>query len=63
MTGADLSRTSLQHPVFGQAGSQRWFTEAGRPWCLYVVIGRWQDREALAARANELIAGVEVRAT
>jgi hypothetical protein len=62
LTGDDFSRASLQHPVAGHAGVQRWFAEGGRPWCLYVVIGRWEDRNALAARANELLAGLGVRA-
>jgi len=60
LSGADFSRTSLQHPVAGHAGVQRWFAAAGRPWCLYVVIGRWDDRSALASKANELVAGLSV---
>jgi hypothetical protein len=59
---ADLSRTSLQLALAGQAGVQRWFVQEGRPWCLYVVIGSWDDRSALAARANELVSTVEVGA-
>jgi len=30
--------TGLAHPRPGQAGMQRFFTAAGRPFCLYVVI-------------------------
>jgi len=60
LTGADLSRTSLQHSIAGQAGVQRWFSAAGRAWCLYVVVGRYDDRDALAGRANGLVATFEV---
>ncbi len=62
LTGADFSRSSLQRGVAGQAGLQRWFTAAGRPWCLYVVIGGWDGRVVLARRANELLLGLEVSA-
>jgi hypothetical protein len=60
LVGVDFSRTSLQHPGAGQAGLQRWFTAGGRPWCLYVVVGRWEERAALAGKANALIAGLDV---
>ena len=62
LTGADFSRTALQVAVAGQAGVQRWFSEGGRAWCLYVVVGSWDRRAALASLANQLIAGIEVGA-
>lgn len=58
----DFSRTSLQHAVGGQAGVQRFFTASARAWCLYVVIGSFDDRVRLTTRANELISGLEVQA-
>jgi hypothetical protein len=61
LAGRDFSRTSLQLGIAGQAGVQRWFTDGGRPWCLYVVIGSWADRAALAARANGFLRQVKVR--
>jgi len=63
LTGSDLSRTSLQHSIAGQAGVQRWFTAEHRAWCLYVVVGSYARRVALAGRANELVAAIEVDAT
>jgi len=60
LTAADFSRSTLQHALAGQAGAQRWFTLAGRPWCLYTVIGAWQRRGELAARANAFLGGVSV---
>ena len=60
LTGGDFSRTALQHPLPGQAGAQRWSTIGGRPWCLYTVIGAWERRGELAARANALYRAVTV---
>jgi hypothetical protein len=60
LTGADFSRSSVQRPLVGHAGVQRWFSEGGRPWCLYVVIGSWDNRAVLAGRANALLAGLEI---
>lgn len=58
----DFSRTALQHALGGQAGVQRFFNEQGRAWCLYVVIGSYDDRVRLTARANELVAQVGIEA-
>ena len=62
LSGSDFSRTSLQHSIAGQAGVQQWFSADQRAWCLYVVIGSYGGRDALAGRANQLIAAVEVDA-
>ena len=63
LAAGDFSRSALQHPLPGQAGVQRWFTVAGRPWCLYTVIGAWERRAALAARANGFVRSVSVAPT
>jgi hypothetical protein len=60
LAGGDFSRATLQHPLAGQAGAQRWFTVAGRPWCLYAVVGAWERRAPLAARANAFVRAVTV---
>jgi len=60
LAGPDFSRTSLQHSLAGQAGVQRWFSAEGRAWCLYVVVGSYARRAALAGRANGLIATLAV---
>ena len=43
--------TGLAHPRPGQAGMQHFFTTAGRPFCLYVVLSgpRGERRRQLAA--------------
>ena len=58
----DFSRTSLQVSIAGHGGAQQWFTEADRPWCLYVVIGDWANRGRLAALAGRLVTAIEVQA-
>ncbi|HZC69508.1 MAG TPA: hypothetical protein VE442_02320 [Jatrophihabitans sp.] len=35
----DFARNALQRPLRGQLGYQRFFTEHGRAFCLYVVLG------------------------
>lgn len=36
---ADLDPWSLRTPLPGMSGTQVFFTEAGRPFCLYVAVG------------------------
>src|SRR6266536_1780040 len=50
----------LQRILPGQAGAQVFFTEAGRAWSLYVVIGSWANRVALAEQASRLLATVRL---
>jgi hypothetical protein len=45
----------LQRTIPGQAGAQRFFTAAGRAFCLYAVIGSMANRMLLTNRANQLI--------
>ena len=50
----------LQRALPGQAGAQVFFSEAGRAFCLYVVIGSAARRMDLAARVNALLATVQL---
>jgi hypothetical protein len=50
----------LQRTIRGQAGVQRFFTVAGRAFCLYAVVGSVANRVPLAARANQLIGSLGV---
>jgi hypothetical protein len=50
----------LQRILPGQAGAQFFFSEAGRAWSLYVVIGSWADRAALAEQASRLLATIRL---
>lgn len=57
-----FSTQQLQRPQRGQAGLQVFFTEAGRSFCAYVVIGSWARRHRLVPLASQLLAGLEVHA-
>jgi hypothetical protein len=48
---AGFAATRLAHPRRGQVGAQHFFTQSGRPFCLYVVVagGRAQRKHALLA--------------
>ena len=50
----------LQRALPGQAGTQVFFSEGGRAFCLYVVIGSAANRLALAERVNALLATVQL---
>jgi hypothetical protein len=57
---ADFDRDALQHALPGQSGVQRFFTEAGRAFCVYVVIGSHIDRSELAERVNHVLGTIEI---
>jgi len=52
----------MQRRVAGQAGFQHFFTEAGRPFCLYVVIGSHRQAVPLTQQANAVLEQIEVSA-
>jgi hypothetical protein len=57
----DFSPQALQRTLPGQSGCQYFFTERGRAFCLYVVLGSHARRVALVKKANHLIDGIEIR--
>ena len=50
----------LQRTIRGQAGVQRFFSMAGRGFCLYSVIGSVANRVVLTARANEILGTIRI---
>jgi hypothetical protein len=56
----DFDRDALQHALPGQSGMQRFFTENGRAFCLYVVLGSHIDRNELVRRVNQVLATVDI---
>ena len=60
LAGTDFSPTTLQRLIPGQAGAQRFFTDAGRAFCLYVVVGAYQRAARLAADAGAVLATVRI---
>jgi hypothetical protein len=59
----DFSPVRLRRGLVGQSGTQWFFTEAGRPFSLYAVLGSHALREALVPRVNALIASLTVGQT
>ncbi len=51
---------ALQRTLPGQAGTQVFFTEAGRPFCLYVVLGSFARRTQHVPEANAVLRGVRI---
>ncbi len=54
------SPNMLQRAIAGQAGAQAFFAAGGRAFCLYAVLGRYGNRDALAAVANEVIGAIRI---
>ncbi len=57
---ADFLPEMLQRPIQGQAGMQRFFTESGRAFCLYVVIGSFIDRSELVPAVAAVLDTIEI---
>jgi hypothetical protein len=56
-----FTAASLQHPRAGQVGSQYFFTFAGRPFCLYVVLaGHRSLRRHQLAVVRRVLATVQI---
>lgn len=55
VTPRDFDRNTLQRPLPGQSGLQRFFTINGRPFCLYVVVGSHIDRADAVGQINQLL--------
>jgi hypothetical protein len=60
LSPGEFGPNQLQRVIPGQAGAQFFFTDRGRPFCLYVVIGSYANRETLVARANDIFRTMEV---
>ena len=56
----DFSPQVMQRRIEGQAGCQIFCNEAGRAFCLYVVIGSFRNRERTVKRVNEVLATLDV---
>jgi hypothetical protein len=55
-----FSAVSLQRGLPEQAGLQEFFTEAGRPFCLYVVLGDRNDAHLQVRKVEQVLAGVRI---
>jgi hypothetical protein len=57
---SDFAANALQRRLPGQLGCQRFFTERGRPFCLYVVLGSRRHAETLLGEVHAVLDGLEV---
>jgi hypothetical protein len=60
LSGDALRSETLLRRLPGQAGLQRFFTHAGRAFCLYVVVGSLASRRTLVREANGLLGTVAI---
>jgi hypothetical protein len=51
----DFSTITLRRGIAGQSGTQWFFTEAGRPFSFYAVLGNHALRQVLVPRVNDLL--------
>ena len=57
-----FSGRQLQRTLDGQAGLQLFFSEQGRAFCLYVVLGDAGDAHRLVRRVEQVLATVQIGA-
>jgi hypothetical protein len=62
LTTNDFRPHVLRRGLSGQSGTQWFFTEGGRPFSLYVVLGSHAQRSQLLPRVNSLIGKLAVSA-
>lgn len=60
LRASDFSRDTLQQRVEGHGGCQRFFTESGRAFCLYVVVGDYIDRVDALESINRVLGRVTI---
>ncbi|HEY4929527.1 MAG TPA: hypothetical protein VIH95_10290 [Acidimicrobiales bacterium] len=57
---SDFQPHVLRRGLTGQSGTQWFFTELGRPFTLYVVLGSHARRSVLVPRVNRLLEGLTI---
>ncbi len=58
--GDDFNPRVMQRMVAGQAGAQIFCNEAGRAFCLYVVIGSYRNRDQVVPIVNDVLASLQI---
>jgi hypothetical protein len=56
----DFSTQQLQRTIRGQAGTQKFFVDGGRAFCLYVVLGTMANRHSAVPRVNAVLSAIEI---
>jgi len=60
LTTDDFSPATLQRGIDGQGATQHFFSIAGRPFCLYVVLGSQARRIRTVPVINDVLAGITI---
>lgn len=60
LTIDDVSETCLQRLIDGQGGAQKFFTDNGRAFCLYVVFGSYLRRGRTVPVVNDILRTVTI---
>jgi hypothetical protein len=55
-----FSTNVLQRPLANQAGVQLFFSEQGRAFCLYVVLGSYQRRHEVVPGVNRVLETIRI---
>lgn len=61
LTNDSFEANHLQRGIVGQSGAQEFFTVAGRPYSLYVVLGEHLSRFRLVPALNDVLRNVRFR--
>lgn len=62
LRAGEFDPQQMQRTLSGQSGRQIFFNEAGRAFCLYVVLGGHRQRGMLVPLVNEVLATVDIAA-
>ena len=60
LSARSFDRRALQRIIPRQAGSQSFFHESGRPFCLYVVLGSYARAGSMAHQVNRVLRTIKV---
>ena len=60
LAAREFDRNALQRAMPGQSGLQRFFTQNGRAFCLYVVLGSHVDRADILPGVNDVLETLEI---
>ena len=60
LTAGGFSPQSMQRAIAGMSGFQRFFQVAGRPFCLYVIVGNHATRGPLVRTAAAVIGTIVI---
>ncbi|HYR62800.1 MAG TPA: hypothetical protein VET24_09260 [Actinomycetota bacterium] len=60
LDAASFNPSTLQRAIPGDARTQVFCTESGRPFCLYVVLGSWALARLLVPRVKAVLATLRV---